>query len=102
MEKIIGERGSGKTTKLLELCHEKGYVFVSPTFRSAQYAEDLVKSKGWDDVPIITAYQFVSETLRIPSEYKNQFVIDELDWFLQKLNVVGYSNRTDENKEMQK
>lgn len=93
MIKILGERCSGKTTKLLKLAHENGYILVEPTFQMVEFAKQLAKENGCDDVVILCACQF---NMRNPGlfmqDYNNRYLIDELDMCLNTMNVVGYSN----------
>lgn len=93
MIKILGERRSGKTTKLLKLAHENGYILVEPTFQMVDFTKRLAKENGYDDVEILCALQF---NMRNPGlfmqDYNNRYLIDELDMCLNTMNVVGYSN----------
>lgn len=93
MIKILGERCSGKTTKLLNLAHENGYILVEPTFQMAEFAKRLAKELGYDDVEIVCALQF---NMRNPGLFmrdcNNRYLMDELDMCLKTMNVVGYSN----------
>lgn len=93
MIKILGERCSGKTTKLLKLAHENGYILVEPTFRMVDFTKQLAKENGYDDVEILCVLQF---NMRNPGlfiqDYNNRYLIDELDMCLNTMNVVGYSN----------
>ncbi|MBO7710607.1 MAG: hypothetical protein J6S83_09070 [Lachnospiraceae bacterium] len=88
MERIIGERGSGKTTKLLKLAQENGYVIVVPTITMADYVSDMAKKLGYN-VKVISAYEFFWHR---PWHRDDHYVIDELDLFLQAIGVKGYSN----------
>ena len=88
MEKIIGERGSGKTTKLLKLAQEKGFVVVEPTYMMANNASDLAKRNRYD-VKIINAHEFMWYR---PGHRDDKYVVDELDLFLQMIGIEGYSN----------
>ena len=88
MIKIIGERGSGKTTKILEAASKNGFVVVEPNSKMAEYVSRMAKDKGYD-LKIISAYDFMF--------YKNtdrriQYVVDELDMFLSAIGIKGYSN----------
>lgn len=93
MIKILGERCSGKTTKLLKLAHENGYILVEPTFQMVEFTKRLAKEIGYDDVEILCVLQF---SMRNPGlfmqDYNNRYLIDELDMCLNTMNVVGYSN----------
>ncbi len=88
MIRIIGERGSGKTTELLKLAQANGCTFVAPTYAMANYAEQLAKKKGMEDVRITTAHQMIHRMYG----RNEKFVIDELDHFLEMLGVEAYSN----------
>lgn len=88
MIKIIGERGSGKTTKILEAASKNGFVVVEPNLKMAEYVSRMARDKGYD-LRIISAYDFLF--------YKNtdrstQYVVDELDLFLSAIGIKGYSN----------
>ena len=87
MIKVFGERGSGKTTKLIELAHENGYILVVPNFRMSKYAAELAAHLGYRDVQIIDFTHFLA---RFP-KCKEKFLIDELDMCLADLYVAGYS-----------
>ena len=90
MEKYIWPRGSGKTTALIKLAHEEGYILVEPIATVADFARRMAKETGYDDVKVIDGYEFCKrKTLPI---YNEKYLIDELDWFLEILRVVGYSN----------
>ena len=45
MIRVIGTRGSGKTTKLLNLAAENGYVIVEPNAMMADYVRHLAIEK---------------------------------------------------------
>ena len=94
MIKVFGKRGSGKTSKLLELAHEHGYVLAVPTYRMARYVVDMRKEKGFDDVKIITLNQFLEHNL--PFGNDKNYLFDELDICLHYLGVDGYSNTDEE------
>jgi len=89
MIRIIGERGSGKTTKLLELAEEKGYILVEPTIASADYVRNMAREKGYHNVNIISAHDLLFYR---HSALRNKYLIDELEGFLSALGVEGYSN----------
>ena len=93
MIKVTGKRGSGKTTKLLELAHENGYILVEPTFRAVDHVRQMAEEKGYGDVEILAACQF---NMRNPGLFvkdaDNRYLIDELDMVLSQMNVVGYSD----------
>lgn len=92
MIRIIGERGSGKTSELLKMAHENGYILVEPTPRMQDVAVAMAKSMGYNDVEILNILQF---DMRNPGlfmrDINNRYLIDELDLCLSRMNVVGYS-----------
>ena len=88
MIKIIGERGSGKTTKILEAASKNGCVVVEPNSKMAEYVSRMARDKGYD-LRIISAYDFL---LYKNTDRSTQYVVDELDLFLSAIGIKGYSN----------
>ena len=88
MIKIIGNRGSGKTTALLSIAQQYGLTVVEPNIRAADFVKRTAKEKGFNMVNIISAHELLYD--RIGN--KQQYLIDELDWFLETIGVCGYSN----------
>ena len=98
MIKILGERCSGKTTKLLKLAHENGYILVEPTFRMVEFTKQFAKEIGYDDVEILGAPQFnMMNPGLFMQDHNNRYLIDELDVCLKTMNVIGYSNTDNSN-----
>jgi len=89
MIRIIGTRGSGKTTKLLNLAEENGYVLVEPNVRMAEYARHMAIEKGLN-INIISAHELL---YRQHGVLKEKYLVDELEAFLVSLGVEGYSDR---------
>ena len=96
MIKIVDKRCTGKTTKLLQCAHENGYILVVPNFRALACTVELARKLGYGDVEIITASMFMKNGY---SDRDKKYLIDELDWFLDTIDVAGYSNSTEENEE---
>ena len=90
MIKVTGKRGSGKTTKLLELAHENGYILIEPNHAIADFARHRAKECGYDDVQVITLNDFWKHNS--PFGNDRNYLIDELDMCLHYLGVDGYSN----------
>ena len=88
MIRIIGTRGSGKTTKLLNLAEENGYVLVEPNARIADYVRHIAAEKGLN-VNVISAHELLYRQHGILQE---KYLVDELDLFLSSLGVEGYSD----------
>ena len=95
MIRIIDKRRTGKTTKLLQCAHENGYVLVVPNFRALTCTLELARNIGCQDVEIITASMFMKKGY---SDGEKKYLVDELDWFLDTIDVAGYSNSTEENE----
>ena len=88
MIRIIGTRGSGKTTKLLELAQEEGYVIVEPNAMMADYVRHMATEKGLN-VNVIGAHELLYRQRGVISE---KYLVDELNMFLSSLGIVGYSD----------
>lgn len=88
MIKVIGTRGSGKTTKLLELAKKEGYVIVEPTAKMADYVRYMVKEKGLN-VIVISALDLL---YRQRGGVRDKYLVDELEMFLHSLGIEGYSD----------
>ena len=97
MKRILGGRGTGKTTKIIQKAIEDDAVIVVPAFRCIDNVLHLAEKLGCKDkVKCITFSQFVNgQTMRIlPPDH---YYIDELDWCLSSLGVIGYSNTEEED-----
>ena len=95
MIKIEKPRGGGKTTELIKLAAEHGYVIVEPTALMADYTKHMARDLGHDNVHVISTLQFLGGSLHpggCALVGKCPALIDNLDTFLSVLNVVGYSN----------
>ena len=88
MIRIIKPRGAGKTTALLKLAKEHGYILVEPTKKHADCIRKIAESRGLREVPIVSFQQFLSDSQWSRAKY----LIDELDCCLKFMGVCGYSN----------
>ena len=88
MIQIIGPRGSGKTTSLLKLAKEHGYVIVEPTKAHTVAIKKIAESRGYQGVCVMSAHEFLDSAVWSRAKY----LIDELDCFLKSMGVCGYSN----------
>ena len=91
MIKIIGTRGSGKTTKLFELAQRDGYIIIEPTAMMADYVRHIAIEKGYN-VNVIGSHELL---YRQHGAIKEKYLVDELDMFLHALGIHGYSNGTE-------
>lgn len=90
MVEIKGIRGSGKTTKLLYLAQGSGAVIVEPTCKMADFVRNEAKQLGLTNVTVISMHELLLPSAT--SRYNGKkFLIDEIDMFLENLNVEGYS-----------
>jgi hypothetical protein len=88
MIRVIGTRGSGKTTKLLNLAAENGYVIVEPNAMMADYVRRMAIGKGLN-VNVIGAHELLYRQHGIVRE---KYLVDELEMFMTSLGIVGYSD----------
>ncbi len=88
MIRIIKPRGAGKTTSLLKLAKKHGYILVEPTKNHADCIRKMAEQLGFQEVIIVSFYDFLRDSLWRRSEY----LIDELDLCLKLAGVFGYSN----------
>lgn len=87
---ILGERRSGKTTKLLEkagICPEN-YVVVVPNYRMVVFTKEMAKQMKID-VEVITFHEFMNYRY---GRKDKKYLIDELDVCLETVGVIAYTN----------
>lgn len=87
MIKIIGKRGSGKTTKLLGIAAQTGDTVVCC---NKQYAKEMAQKTIGLPIDIISYSEFMHERGK-----RKRYLIDEIDLFLSYAfpfkNIAGYS-----------
>ena len=88
MIRVIGTRGSGKTTKLLNLAQEEGYVIVEPNAMMADHVRHMAIEKGLN-VNVISAHELL---YRQHGVLREKYLVDELEMFMESLGIVGYSD----------
>jgi hypothetical protein len=88
MIRVIGTRGSGKTTKLLNIAAKNGYVIVEPTAMMADYVRHMATEKGLN-VNVISAHELPYRQYGVVRE---KYLVDELEMFMASLGIVGYSD----------
>ena len=88
MVRVIGTRGSGKTTKLLNIATENGYVIVEPNAKMADHVRNMAKEKGLN-VDVICAHELL---YRQHGVVREKYLVDELEMFMASLGIVGYSD----------
>ena len=88
MIRVIGTRGSGKTTKLLNIAAENGYVIVEPTAMMADYVRHMAIEKELN-VNVINACEMLYRQHGVVHE---KYLVDELGMFMASLGIVGYSD----------
>jgi predicted AAA+ superfamily ATPase len=88
MIRILGPRRSGKTTKLLNIAAENGYVLVEPNMRMADFVRHMAVENGLN-VNVISAHEMLYCQ---HSALREKYLIDELELTLSSLGVEGYSD----------
>ena len=88
MIKIIGARGSGKTTRLLKLAEENGYIVVEPNIHMADYVRRMATEMGLN-VTVISSHNLWNLPRGIARE---KYLVDELEMFLASIGIEGYSD----------
>ena len=88
MIRIIGTRGSGKTTKLLNLAAENGYVIIEPNEMMADYVRCMATEKGLN-VNVITVHELLYRQHLFACK---KYLVDELEMFIAYFGIVGYSD----------
>ncbi len=79
---IVGQKGSGRTTKLIQMCAEnKGSVIVCPTKRHAEYLAKTAKDMGYSILHPISFTEFLEGTER--GTRISGYYFDNLDLSLQ-------------------
>lgn len=91
MYHVIGERGTGKTFKLMQLAQEHNGVFVC---QNPQAMKQKALNYGLSGFDIISYIEFN----RIFDEIDRIYFIDEIDLFFKEIEsqIVGYSLTLDE------
>ena len=89
MYKIIGSRGIGKTTQLIDYAARNGYKILCNNSFSYEHMKDRVISLGYDPgmVEPLSSYKSLTEN-------NIKFVVDDLDVFLSNLtngNLYGFT-----------
>lgn len=88
MHRIIDEKGTGKTSKLLLLAKENNAVLVCSNPRAMEYK---AKQYGMNDIHMISYGEFLNNY----RGSKTQYVIDEIENFLDIVyganKVIGYT-----------
>lgn len=90
MERIIKDRGRGKTTELIRLSNEKQIPIMTMNRDSAQFIEHQAKMMGVK----IPAPFFTRDYNRYKGRKNNRVLVDELDQVLEALldiQIEGYT-----------
>ena len=91
MVRIIDERSTGKTSRLMLIAKENNATFVCSNPRSMEYK---AKAYGLDGIQFISYHEFVT------SYNEGNYVIDEMENFVKSVmgenNLAGYSLSIDD------
>ena len=97
MIKVIGPRGTGKTTKLFELARKNKAMILTSNSRAMR---EKARSRGYEDVEIIGLGDLANENFSLGKD----LLVDESNYSLKYmlnefygLNMIGFST-TDENE----
>lgn len=86
MRKIISQRNSGKTNKLIEISHTSGDYIVCQNRHEAERILSVAESTGFNIPMPITYEEFTNK--RYYSKGIKGFLFDNVDIFLQTLTTV--------------
>ena len=92
MYRILGKRGSGKTTNLITLAKETGAILV---VSDVDYAVNKMYQLGITGVDIMSYTQFADNK----RGYDKQYLIDDIEGFTKAIfgkNFIGYSQTIDD------
>lgn len=86
MKKIMGQRGSGKSTKLIQYAYDNGIGTV--VCKNPQHHLILAKDIGipYGAIQFITYGEFDRQ-----AKSRNKYVIDDVEHYLSIKNVYGYT-----------
>lgn len=93
MYRIIGSRGSGKTTAIVELAKKKNAIVVC---YSPPATKKALEERGINCSNI--RFMSINDFLYNNRGTKDCYLIDELDWLLKMINfnIIGYSLTEDD------
>ena len=92
MYRILGKRGSGKTTNLITLAKETGAVLV---VSNVDYVVNKMYQLGITGVDIMSYTQFANSQ----RSFDKQYLIDDIEGFTKVIfgkNFIGYSQTIDD------
>ena len=91
MISIVGERGSGKTTKLFHIAQEKNAIILTTNSRALRAK---AKSLGYDDLEIIGFGDLNNDNF----SFNKDVLVDNAEYVLQgllnqfyELNMIGFT-----------
>ena len=98
MIKIIGPRGTGKTTKLFELARENKAMILTSNSRAMR---EKARSRGYEDIEIIGYGDLDSDNYSLNKDVLVENGDDVLNCLINKfysIKVIGYTATIDENE----
>lgn len=93
MIRIIDDRSTGKTSRLMLLAKENDAYFICNNPRAMEYK---AKAYGIEGINFISYGEFITEYYRNGKYQHDKFVLDELEMFLERDifpndSLVGYT-----------
>lgn len=98
MIKIIGPRGTGKTTKLFELARKNNAMILTSNSRAMR---EKARSRGYEDVEIIGYGDLDNDDYSLNKNVLVDNADDVLNYLMNKfysIKVIGYTATIDENE----
>ena len=98
MIKVIGPRGTGKTTKLFELARENNAMILTSNSRAMR---EKARSRGYEDIEIIGYGDLDNDNYSLGKDVFVDNADDVLNCLINKfysIKVIGYSATTNENE----
>ena len=98
MIKIIGPRGTGKTTKLFELARENNAMILTSNSRAMR---EKARSRGYEDIEIIGYGDLDNDNYSLNKGVLVDNADDILSCLMNKfytIKIIGYSVITNENE----
>ena len=98
MIKVIGPRGTGKTTKLFELARKNNAMILTSNSRAMR---EKARSRGYEDIEIIGYGDLDNDDYSLNKNVLVDNADDVLNYLMNKfysIKVIGYTATIDENE----
>lgn len=98
MIKVIGPRGTGKTTKLFELARKNNAMILTSNSRAMR---EKARSREYEDIEIIGQGDLDNDNYSLNKDVLVDNADDVLNYLMNKfysIKVIGYTATIDENE----